>query len=352
MTDRCLDVLQYTQSGFGWGPVTALARLAAHVGGGSHTQTPVSARVSKPNQVVGALLGIPRRFTARGRSLLVICPVPGAIGDLAAAWRLRLNYDHVSVWVIDSFWTERIPAILRFPGLVDQVYVTTAEDAHAWTGRSTVPIGVLPWGADVLAATLEAEDKHIDVVRVGRQPAAWDKDEETGQVAAAKGLSFVPRPPFGDSESTAHGAVMAAYRSSRVVLASGNSVAAAEYTHPTRDYVTGRWTDALAHGCLVAGTPPSCPEEQTLLFDPALIRVPPKDLEGGMEIIKGRLEDNQTRRLIIATRRFAATHLDWRLRLRIVLKNAGVDDTNNQSELSHLGELIQAMESDGGGPCA
>ncbi len=46
------------------------------------------------------------------------------------------------------------------------------------------------------------------------------------------------------------------YARSRFLIAHSNLAAPAPYTHPEKAYLTGRWTDALACGAIVAGLAP------------------------------------------------------------------------------------------------
>ena len=74
-------------------------------------------------------------------------------------------------------------------------------------------------------------------------------------------------------------------RSAKLTLSFTNLVSPAVYTHPTRDYVTGRWTDALASGALVAGIPPQCEAGSRMLWDEGLVRLPTTDLGDGLDAI-------------------------------------------------------------------
>ncbi|QXT62959.1 hypothetical protein [Tessaracoccus palaemonis] len=338
-----LDVIQFTQHGFGWGPVTGLSALAARLGGGQHLPIPL-ASVPPRGRVLAGLAAslLPRTGPRRERSLLVVCPVPGALSSLLAEPRLWRGYNRVVAWIIDSFWLERIPSALRLPVPLNQLYITGADDLSHWRARCSTPVAVLPWGADVLDATSRMVNKGVDLARIGRQPTAWDDDARTTAAAREAGLSFSPRPPFGDSEAAALNNAHRAYSSARAVLAFGNLASPSSYTHPTREYLTGRWTDALANGCLVAGIPPQCVEAKTLLPEQALIRVPSDNLALGLEIIRTRLRapgEQDTN----AIRRFAAAKLDWRLRLRAVFADAGIEAGALESELNSLAISMAAL---------
>ena len=76
---------------------------------------------------------------------------------------------------------------------------------HDWRSAGVKNVRVLPWGADVWSKFDEhlEHPKTTDVLRVGRQPSAYDDDEHTAELAQQVGITFAGRPPFGvtDQES-------------------------------------------------------------------------------------------------------------------------------------------------------
>ena len=103
----------------------------------------------------------------------------------------------------------------------------------------------------------------VDLLRVGRQPDAWDDDQRSDAACRLAGLRFAGRPPFFPENfkdsSAGHRDLCARYARAKFVLAHSNIVAPASYTHPSKEYISARWTDALAAGSVVAGIPPLIP---------------------------------------------------------------------------------------------
>lgn len=343
---RALHVMLLRQKGQGWGPISSLAAMTARLAG-THLQTvEVGPPVPKPRLLLHATAAAARAAVRRSKDadLFVIAPVPGALNDVLLDRSLHARYRNVMAWVIDSFWTERIPAALKIPGLYSHIFITDPDDLREWQAAARGHVEVLPWGTDALSAHHRLREPDTDVVRVGRQPQAWDDDEVLASAAHGAGLSFNGRPPMGTSEQDALQSVMDAYAQSRVVLASGNASSPANYTHPTKEYVTARWTDAFAHGCLVAGTPPQCGSAADLLLEEGLIRTPADDVDAGMRMIRARLEaEGDTPRTL---RKFALENLDWRYRLRRIFALSGVDSALLDSEISQLAEAAAIL---GGG---
>ena len=333
---RELHVLLLRQDGHGWGPVTALAQMAARLAD-TRLRTaqvrPPAPKTVLMRRAAAAMAKAP--FSGRNNAdLLVIAPVPGALNDVLLDPALHLHHRNVMAWVIDSFWTDRIPATMKLPGLFSHIFITDPDDLAAWRRQVAAEVEVLPWGTDALGAHQRRRTKEVDVVRVGRQPPAWDDDGVLVSAATTAGLSFAGRPALGESEAEALAAVNDAYALSRVVLASGNGSSPASYTHPTKEYVTARWTDSFANGCMVAGTPPRCGAATTLLPEPGLIRTPHDDVEAGMHLIAAHLGKQSERD--VELRQFALRRLDWRHRLARIFALAEVPSVHLDREIRGL----------------
>lgn len=343
---RELHVLLLRQDGHGWGPVTNLATMTARL---ARTELRV-AQVGPPAPKFrllrrAAAAATQRAFTrSRDADLLVIAPVPGALNDVLLDSALRSRYRNVMAWVIDSFWTERIPATVKVPGIFSHIFITDPDDLELWSAKARANVEVLPWGTDALAAHRRLQSPDTDVVRVGRQPPAWDDDGVLAAAAHGAGLSFSGRPPMGNSEADAVESVTDAYARNRVVLASGNASSPATYTHPTKEYVTGRWTDAFANGCLVAGTPPACGAAEILLPQDGLIHTPPSDVAAGMHAIRRHLDQESD--ASVHLRRFALLQLDWRHRLKRIFSIAGTDTRVLDEEIKQLQQAAASLGGD------
>lgn len=340
---RELHVLLLRQDGQGWGPVTQVAAMTARLAGTKLQTSQVGPPAPKLRLLTRAAAAAASTPFARLKKadLLVIAPVPGALNDVLLDTSLRSRYRNVMAWVIDSFWTERIPATLKIPGLFSHIFITDPDDLDVWRAKARANVEVLPWGTDTLTAHTRLQDPDTDVVRVGRQPAAWDDDDILYSAAQQAGLSFRGRPLMGDSENEAVESVTQAYARSRVVLASGNAASPSSYTHPTKEYVTARWTDAFAHGCLVAGSPPQCGAAATLLPAYGLIQTPPNDVGAGMQAIREHLDGEADASVRLRT--FALRQLDWRHRLKRVFAISGADPRLLDAELEQIERIAASL---------
>lgn len=279
---------------------------------------------------LGALLGRRRG----GEPCLLLCAGPEALGSLlhVEGWR-RLG--PVVAWIIDSFWTDRVPALARFAPIVDQCFVTTAEDAPAWQRALRRPVEWLPWGADALRLGSARGDRPIDLLRTGRQPPEWDLDEATDAACRATGLRFQGRPAWRDDADESQRWLLEHYARARFSLAFSNLVSPAAYTHPTRDYLTARWTDALAAGATVAGIAPVAPSVQGLLWPGATLELGTVERAAGLCLIGQAARDWRPEQAA-RNARLARERLDWRWRLEVLARALGVAPPSLRAELAEL----------------
>ncbi len=147
----------------------------------------------------------------------------------------------------------------------------------------------------------------------GRQPEAWQDDDRTRDAAERLGLTFEGRPPFDTDSSVNQANLRAALQRSKFVLAFSNAVSPSSYTHPTREYLTGRWTDALAAGTAIAGVAPA--SASYTLWPGATVEIDPMNLARGLEQVKSAVAA-WTEETPPALQSQAQATLDWRLRLR------------------------------------
>jgi hypothetical protein len=302
-----LEIVYCDPGGEGYHPVLHMARLAAELLGARLT----TIHPSSPGRARKLLALFPR--TRGSTDCLFICPSPSHLASLIMIDGWRRSYGTLIAWVFDSFWPEMIPAFARMRCPFDRVFVTEREDLGTWRRTLRVPVDWLPWGADVLRLGSGGPDRPIDLVRVGRQPPDWDDDATTRGATAARGLCFEGRPPSWADASENERQLMQTFSRSKYTLSSTNIVSPSIQTHPTREYITARWTDALAAGAIVAGIPPRSETVQELLWPEALLDLRTTKVDEALDVL---VEDvrrwNPTRAALNHAR--ALERLDWRWR--------------------------------------
>ena len=334
-----LTVVYGRPPGPGWDPVTLMARLAADLLGAQYVEISADREVSKVKGATGLL---PRR---RGRgACLVIAPQPVHLGMLLRRDYWQYGYDAVAGWVIDSFLDDRIPRLARGRGHFDHLFVTDGELVDDWQRHTRTPTSWLPWGADVLGVGPLREERPVDLQRVGRQPQTWDDDDANAAAAADAGLTYRGRPGFAGNPVESQQILTHALSRAKFALAFSNRHSPAAYTHPTREYLTARWTTALAAGASVAGIAPRCRATAELLWEGALVEFASVDRREGLERLAAELAAWTPRRALV-NRAEALRRLDWRWRFREIAGVLGRPAPALDANLAMLGEKLNEAVS-------
>src|SRR5258708_28095021 len=125
---------------------------------------------------------------------LLVCKGPT---DLLAVlnvenWRKRFRY--LAAWIIDSFWLDHIPMLIRRRNPFDHIFVTSLEDVDRWREITGVATTWLPWGTDALRLGQGGTHRDWDLMRVGRQPSEWEDDLDAALAAESLGIRYRGRP--------------------------------------------------------------------------------------------------------------------------------------------------------------
>lgn len=320
--------------GRGWATVELQAALMARLFEAQLVRLDASQGYSKVRLTPGLL---PRR--RRSGFALVIAPAPGHLNAVLSTHALRRAHEFVAGWVIDSFWTDRIPRVARHRGSFDHLFVTDAELVDVWPAATGTSTSWLPFGSDVLDEGFGGPDRPVDVQRLGRMPGTWDDDTEVAGAAARAGLQYAGRTPFDADPIANQRGLLGAAQRAKFTLAFSNTAAPAEYTHPVHEYLTGRWTDSLACGCVVAGVSPRCEATRELLWPGALLELDSLDLADGLAAIRAAC-DEWTPEVARRNHAWALRRLDWRLRARSIAEVTGVSTPTLVEELRRLDRAI------------
>jgi hypothetical protein len=274
-----------------------------------------------------------------GLDCLLICPSPADLSSILQIINWRQKYRMLIAWVFDSFWTQNIPRFARWAGVFDQVYVTEQEDLDTWRRMVHAPVEWLPWGSDVLRLGSDNPSRHFDLLRFGRQPLQWEDDFMTGSECDSRGVIFQGRPPMLKDASDNQLSLMNCLRNTKFALAFSNLASPNPQTHPIREYLTGRWTDALASGTIVAGIPPRSGSVTSLLWPEALLDLGTVNQCDGLEVITGALRLWTPARARLNYLK-SLERLDWRWRFKKLTELLGTHSDQLDKELTDLSSVL------------
>jgi len=325
----------------GWSPVQHMVTLAGEL----FDCEVLTADTSKPSNTT-KVLSVLRQRTRNGASdetCLLVCKGPS---DLLAIlnvenWRKRFRY--LAAWIIDSFWLDHIPRSIRLRNPFDHIFVTTLEDVDRWRDISGVATTWLPWGTDALRLGQVGANRDWDLMRVGRQPPEWEDDLRAALAAESLGIRYRGRPDSSGLNSLQNQKLMMnAYGASKFILAFSNAVNCDPNNHPTREYLTGRWVDALGCGAIVAGVAPRSPSADGLLWGGATLELGSVRRNDGLQVVASALRQ-WTPEMAATNYRMALGRLDWRWRFKALADVCGIRSAPLTLELQLLEERIAQL---------
>ena len=326
------DIPHDRRSGGGWAPILHMQSLLADlIGADLHDVS--SARSNRIQSVIYPHY-TRRRSTEDRVAIYITYTGYGARKFIPAAEKLG-GFSRTVIWIIDSFWTDSVKRERRLiEKHFDLVAYMQAFDDDFYRGMFGERAVRLSWGSDVLALGSSGAERNIDLLRIGRQPANWDDDDETGRACAVRGLRFAGRPPMASASENSTSILMRDYYShTKFLLAHSNVAAPASYTHPTKAYITGRWTDALACGAVVAGVPPEG-DLDLLDWPEALLPFPNLNREEGLDLIAAKAA-SWTPEVARRNHLGALRNLDWRWSFRKLLNTLMISSPRLDQEISN-----------------
>jgi hypothetical protein len=329
----------------GWSPIQHMILLAAEIFDAQ--VIPVDNR--QPSSFRKAFSFLQKRSADRPSQepCLHVCTGPSDLAKILNIRDWRKRFGPIGAWVIDSFWTDHIPRMMPFGNLFDFFFVTSLEDLDTWKQLTGVPTTWLPWGTDALRLGSGAPFRNWDITRVGRQPPEWEEDQSAAQAAARLGINYRPRPAsVGLNTVQNQRLMMDVYGDTKYVLAFSNAVNPEPYTHPTRQYLTGRWVDGLAGGAVLAGVPPKEESIHQLLWQGATLDFDTIRLDLGLKALATALPHWKPE-LALNNYAMALRKLDWRWRFKVLADSFGLRPVLLENELNLLKERIASVGSGG-----
>ena len=340
-------IIDATPRGQSWYPINHMVRLASRLFDADVTQVSSSKKPPVATRI-GSIVSPRRMAKHESETCLLICASPSDLIQILDVPKWRTRFRFIAAWVIDSFWLNWIPTTIRLSLPFDHIFVTSGEDIEEWHRAVGIRPTWLPWGSDVLDLGSNAADRRWDLTRVGRQPPEWESDQETAAAAAARSITFHPRPKdLDDDSSKNYASLMAVYGASKFLLAFSNLWNPTNYTHPTCQYLTGRWVDALGCGAAVAGCAPRGQNIDSLLWPEATLELNTTDRDEGLRMIEAAVT-RWTPEVAKTNYAMSLGRLDWRHRFAAIAKIFGESPILLADELNRLERRCKDVGDIGG----
>lgn len=256
-----------------------------------------------------------------------------------------LAYNKISAWIIDSFWHDNISKFI-LKKYINHLFVMTKEDVSFYERKTKVPTTFLGWGTDVFNLGSNKPERQIDLLRMGRQPAKWNNDKENSEILSESELVYQGRPPITENKHIEFNCesyislLKEYYSKSKFVLAQSNLVDDSGYTHNTREYITARWTDAIACGCVVLGYQPvTCSSFQQLWTESFAHIDDVNNIKGYIDEINC-WEEN----IPDINYHMSLKYLDWRWKFSEIFNLLNIDSEKLTKDIDEIASLLCDFE--------
>jgi hypothetical protein len=296
------------------------------------------------------LLGRFHRLTdadANAELLLVVARTPSDLGMLYSLAGARKRFRKIAGYVIDSYFTEGFESsVLSY----DHIFSTTKEGADLVRAKFGVSSSVLRQGFDCLTWASIDPNRSIDLIGFGRQPTSYHREFQRSFHASNSNILYL-HSPIGAKAGSAvweeRPMMLKLLQRSKMSLAFHLLVEPDEARPRAENFVTSRWFESLAAGCIVIGKRP-LGEMAAEMFDwpNALIELPdaPSAAADLIQSLAGDakfLRETRTRNVIEMCRRH-----DWRYRIRDIYEHFHLSLPESlKMEIIALEELATQMDA-------
>ncbi len=272
--------------------------------------------------------------------LLVVARTPSDLSMLHSLTGARKRFRRIAGYVIDSYFTEGFESKAE---CYDHIFCTTQEGADFVRTRYGVSSSVLRQGFDCLTWANTDTDRSIDLIGFGRQPASYHREFQRSFHDSRSSILYLHSPIGAKSGSAVwveRPMMLKLLQRSKMSLAFHLMVEPEEVRPRAADFVTSRWFESLAAGCIIVGRrPPGGMAAEMFDWPNALVDLPDRPSEAtdfvkSLACDESFLRVTRTRNVFEMCRRH-----DWRYRIRDIY------DHFNLSLSEGLKAEIIALES-------
>jgi Glycosyl transferases group 1 len=257
-----------------------------------------------------------------GELLLVVAHTPGDLRMLSSMKNARKRFRYIAGYVIDSYFTEDFgPSVKEF----DHIFSTTEEGADEVRKRFMVSSSVLRQGFDCLHWACADANRGIDLLGFGRQPPSYHMAFQRAFHTHHSPLLYLHSPIgtlAGEAVWRERPMLLKLLQRSKLSLAFHLLVEPISNRPRSPGFVTSRWFESLASGCIVVGRrPPGAMADELFGWPDALIELPDQPDEA-VAMIQSLASDD---RFVDKTRRRNVVEMcerhDWRYRIRNIYEH-------------------------------
>ena len=277
--------------------------------------------------------------------LLVVARTPSDLGMLYSLASVRKRFRNIAGYVIDSYFIEGFESSVT---KYDHIFTTTREGADFVRTKFGVSSSVLRQGFDCLTWANIDTARSIDLIGYGRQAASYHREFQRSFHTNRSNILYL-HSPIGAKDGSAvweeRPMMLKLLQRSKLSLAFHLLVEPQEARPRAANFVTSRWFESLAAGCIVVGKRP-LGEMAAEMFDwpNALIELPdaPSKAAELISALAGDaqfLEETRRRNVIEMCRRH-----DWRYRVRDICERFHLSLSDRlKAEIMALKELANQM---------
>jgi hypothetical protein len=241
---------------------------------------------------------------------------------LSSLTKARKRFRYIAAYVIDSYFTEDFGSSVKD---YDHIFSTTQEGAEEVRSRFKVSSSVLRQGFDCLNWACSDANRSIELIGFGRQPPSYHEVFQRAFHTYQSPLLYLHSPIgtlTGEAVWRERPMMLKLLQRSKISLAFHLMIEPTTVRPRSPGFVTSRWFESLASGCIVVGKrPPGAMAEELFCWPDALIELPdsPADAVSMIhEIVSDSpfLEKVRQRNVIEMCKRH-----DWRYRLNEIYQH-------------------------------
>lgn len=290
---------------------------------------------------------LPCEVGPRSDLLLVVARSPGDLRMIESVSNFRSMARIVAGYVVDSYFLEGYGSLTR---AFDHVFCTTEEGAAFVRKRFGVPASVLRQGFDCLGWADMSANRSVDLIGFGRQPLSYHVEFQKAFHTISSSLTYL-HSPIGSVRGAEvwreRPMLLKLLQRSKISLAFHMQVEPRENRPRSSSFVTSRWLESLATGCVVLGRRPEGEMADDMLDWPySTIEIAESPPDAVDQVISLASDE----RLLSTIRQRNVTQMyrrhDWRYRIRDIHDSFGLTMSGGlRKELSQLEVLGESGES-------